>query len=1814
MKRILGVLAVLALLAVPATLLAYSSTQSDSSSTAGWNKTFTFSSLPASAGTVTVEVTVSGDFGHSSEYADIYLDGTHKGTINPTPPGNVNCTTATGTFTTTASAVADGTLLVRIDATSAVDYSPCMPLVYSATVTYSSNTAPVLSSISDQTTPEDTSDSVGFTVSDAQDSNGSIAVSASSSNTSVINSVSATNSGGNGTVSWTPVGNATGTSTITVTATDSGGATDTESFVVTVTGVNDPPVADAGGAVSGSEGSPITVNGSGSSDIDNAITTYAWDCDNNGSYETSSSSATNTCTFNDNGTYTIGLRVTDASGATDTGTTTATVSNVAPVISSASYGTGNEGSPVSFSVAFTDAGAADTHSFLWNFGDSTTSSAASPTHTYADDGSYTVTVTVTDDDGGADTDTGTAVVGNVAPTITSVTAPDGMEGAPIAFSVSATDPGADTITFTWDFGDSGSATGASASHTYVDNGTYTVTVTANDGDGGTDSQTETVVVGNVAPVITSTSFGSGIEGDPIPFNVTWTDSSSADTHTVNWNFGDSSSGNGASPTHAYADDGGYSVTVTVTDDDGASDSVTGTAVITNGDPSILAISIPDGDEGELLTFTVNHDDPGAADTHTITWDFGDSGAATGASVTHAYADNGAYAVTVTVTDDDGGSASASDTSTISNVDPVITSIAGPTSGTEGIALSWTANVTDAGSADTHTYDFDFGDGSPVVSGASDTVSHAYEDNGTYTLTVTVTDDDGGSVTDTLTITIENGPPVIQSLTVPATADEGATVTMSVVATDSPSDTLTYDWEFGDTASGAGETVTHVYADDGLYTVTVFVTDDDGGSDQMTATITVVNVVPTITSLVVPAGDEGDVLALSAAATDPGADALTFDWDFGDSLTGVGETPTHTWADDGVYVVTLTVTDDDGGAVTQTGTAVIGNVAPSITSLVGPATGNEGDVQSFTVAWTDPGADTFTLLWDFGDGTPAVTGADVEPHLFTDDGTYTVTVTVTDDEGGADTSSTSITILNLDPTIDTLVAGSGAEGDTLTYDGLGLDAGDDTLTYDWDFGDGSPAVAGASPTHVYEDDGVYTVTLTITDEDGGSVTDTTTSTVTNVDPEVTSLTGPATGDEGSDLTFESAATDVGVADIPDLAFSWDFGDSGLGADTPIDHAFMDEGTYTVTVTVDDGDGGSATDTLTVDISNVAPEITSAAPAFASEAVLWSYQAVAVDPGDDTLTWSLSESAPDGMTLDPATGLLEWTPTYDQSLGGPYSATLTVDDGDGGTDVEVFTVVVGWADDDGDGMADEWELDNGLDPTDPSDAGGDPDMDGVTNLEEFEEGTDPNSFDGPTAPTLVTPIEGDEVATSTPDLVVENSWDPQLDLLTYDFEVYEDEAMSALVTLAGGAVPETEIETTWKVDVPLVENAEYWWRAAAFDGHAWGPWTDVESFVVNEFNEPPPAPVPLYPVLGETVASLDVELTWTGLDDPDGDALTFDVVVWDELMEVVLTEAYDLDFPEARDSSGAWLVDVGLDEDTWVVWEVRAVDEHGLAGDWSMPEDFFYDTSNAAPAGVWFIDPLDGDVVGTVSPVLLATEGVDPEEQALTYRFEVDTVATFDSAELVAADVPETLLGEVAWDLAGDGVELPEDVTVYARVRALDPAGVGSEWDVISFFVAGDNGAPAVPELLVPEDGAVLETSQPSLVIGNVLDPEGDLVFYDFVVARDFELTDIVTAQAGVLEGAGDDGDDLYTSWRSDLILEGTLYWSARAVDELGATSEWATAFSFTIDGGEVPPTDDDDDVTTGGAGCDCESNVGGGAGGSAALLLVLLGLGLRRRRE
>ena len=949
--------------------------------------------------------------------------------------------------------------------------------------------------------------------------------------------------------------------------------------------------------------------------------------------------------------------------------------------------------------------------------------------------------------------------------------------------------------------------------------------------------------------------------------------------------------------------------------------------------------------------------------------------------------------------------------------------------------------------------------------------------------------------------------------------------------------------------------------------------------------------------------EGVNVLLDGSAT-TNATSYTWDCENDGSVECSTVTCLCTYPEQGVYSALLSATGSLGSG-TDTATVNVANAAPSAVTITGPNGGDEGSSLSFSGSAVDVAADTITYAWSFGDGTPNATTQSTS-HTWVDNGTYTLTLTASDEDGGSTAVTTSVIIANVNPVIDSMTSNAPQdEGSPVTFASTISDVGSaDTHTYAWVFGDGNTSTS-ANPSHTYGDDGTYAAVLTVTDNDGGNATSTLSIVIDNVAPTVAALSGPNAGDEGSVLSFVVAGSDPGTVDQANLTYSWDWGDTtSAGSGASPSHAWADEGTYTITVTVTDPQGATGSSTYSVVIANVSPTITTVPPGVAQEAVAYAYLAAATDPGADTLTWSLSPSSPAAMTVAPLTGIVDWTPTFTDV--GSHPVTLTVDDGDGGQDIQTWTIVVGFIDTDGDGLADTWETDNGLDPT-VDNSTGDPDGDGRDNLTEFLGGTDPNVWDGPTDPVPTSPIAGEEVSEARPTLTWDDATSPPGDPLIYDVELYEDAAATTLVTSATGLDPDGGGSSTWLVDTPLNENGTYYWQVRADDSYTTSAWSTLEPFFVNEVNEAPETPTPLFPVDGETSASDQPSPEWSDGVDVDQDDLGYRVRVWDEGGATMLTEG-EVSIG-ARDVS--WQVDIVLDEDTWYQWDVQAYDEHGLDSGWSEAEPFFVDTDNAAPGEVTWVNPQDGDSVESVSPELIATETTDPEAQELTYVFRLDTVGSFDSEDLVEFEAPHTGAGTVTVDLEDEGVELSDNTLWYGRVRAEDSLDLGGPWAEITFFVRGENDAPPVPELDLPADGSYVNEVAPTFSVLHVEDPDGDVVFYEIVVASDVEATAEITSTDGLLGGAGPVGDDTKTSWTSDTNLDGVVYWTARAVDDRGAASEWATPWMFTI--GEEPTGDDDDDDTLNGGACDCESSMADAPSTAWALALLPLGLVQRRRR-
>ena len=172
---------------------------------------------------------------------------------------------------------------------------------------------------------------------------------------------------------------------------------------------NEPPVADPNGPYTGSAGSPVQFDGSGSSDPDGTIAAYDWDFGdgNTGTGDTPSHS------YTANGTYTVSLTVTDNDGASDTATSTATIDpvpNEPPVADPNGPYTGSAGSPVQFDGSGSSDPDGTIAAYDWDFGDGNTGTGDTPSHSYTANGTYTVSLTVTDNDGASDTATSTATI------------------------------------------------------------------------------------------------------------------------------------------------------------------------------------------------------------------------------------------------------------------------------------------------------------------------------------------------------------------------------------------------------------------------------------------------------------------------------------------------------------------------------------------------------------------------------------------------------------------------------------------------------------------------------------------------------------------------------------------------------------------------------------------------------------------------------------------------------------------------------------------------------------------------------------------------------------------------------------------------------------------------------------------------------------------------------------------------------------------------------------------------------------------------------------------------------------------------------------------------------------------------------------------------------------------------------------------------------------------------------------------------------------------------------------------------------------
>jgi N-acetylneuraminic acid mutarotase len=432
---------------------------------------------------------------------------------------------------------------------------------------------------------------------------------------------------------------------------------------------------------------------------------------------------------------------------------------------------------------------------------------------------------------------------------------------------------------------------------------------------------------------------------------------------------------------------------------------------------------------------------------------------------------------------------------------------------------------------------------------------------------------------------------------------------------------------------------------------------------------------------------GQSVTLTVAASDADGDPLSYAYAFiagSGTITGSGATVTATADNVGANTVRVTVSDGNGGTATRTLDLTGMNASPAISDF-SATEGNPylGQSVTLTVTASDADFDPLSYAYAFTAGSGTITGSGASVTVTVNDlGTNTIRVTVTDGHGGSASQTLNLTGTNRDPVISSFTASelNPHPGNDVTLTVAASDADGDTLNYAYEFTAGSGTItgSGASVTAVVDNVGLNTVRVTVTDGKGGSAVQTLNLTGTNNSPVISDFTSSEFNPHpGQSVTLTVTASDL---DGDTLAYAYDFTvGSGtiIGSGPSVDATVSNTGANTIRVTVTDGHGGSATQTLDLTGTNQAPTISSftaaAGTIFNTGADTKTVTVSATDPDSDTLTYSYSVISGLGSASGTTT-----TGTYTSgTASGMSAARVTVSDPYGGqatSDVQIK--VCGW----------------------------------------------------------------------------------------------------------------------------------------------------------------------------------------------------------------------------------------------------------------------------------------------------------------------------------------------------------------------------------------------------------------------------------------------------------------------------------------------------------------------------------------------------------
>jgi len=577
--------------------------------------------------------------------------------------------------------------------------------------------------------------------------------------------------------------------------------------------------------------------------------------------------------------------------------------------------------------------------FSWTFGDGTTGSGQTASHTYLDEGEYEIVLTVRDGKGAVGSTTRTlrvharTVLLADFSLIPPIPGEPPRAGAPVSFHDETHHGPAEIIRRVWNFGDGATAEGERVSHEYASAGNYSVRLEVVDEQGSRGERTATVAIASRVPsalFVVETECPNDV--DPVSFDARSSSDPDGEVVRFLWDF----DGDGTidetteepSIERVLGRHGTLSPTLIVEDADGDRSTPFCVMIQVNAAPvaQFAASTFAPRETEEVEFVDASFDPDGTA--RAWHWDFGDGETSTQTSPEHAFQTSGSHTVTLIVIDDQGASAAATATLTVANLPPTASIATGCGDAETGVAFAFDASgsvdPSPNGSIVSYAWDVD-GDGSFDRETTAPSLSHAYDQDGTYDVTVRVTDDSGETaVSEPIRVTVRNRPPVVRRIRLtpgrPTDADE---VVFQAEASDPDGDVVAWVWTFGGEGTSTSPEPQHAFAHDTTYEIRLVVRDDDGAaSEPFSVAIDVANALPIALFTFAEVGPR--TIAFSAAsARDPSQNGriVHVAWDFGDgtacpenpsSCGGDRTAPIHRFAEAGTYAVTLIVIDEDGG--------------------------------------------------------------------------------------------------------------------------------------------------------------------------------------------------------------------------------------------------------------------------------------------------------------------------------------------------------------------------------------------------------------------------------------------------------------------------------------------------------------------------------------------------------------------------------------------------------------------------------------------------------------------------------------------------------------------------------------------------------------------------------------------------------------------------------------------------------------------------------------------------------------------------------------